>query len=338
MKCRYCGKEIDDDSVFCEHCGKRVEMFPEMITPPCQDDAEEQFKIGLECFFKKRNFVEAAQWLRKSAEQGYAKAQVCMGIMYFRGDGVEQNYVEGVKWCRKAAEQGETGAQYELGCAYQFGKGVDQNYAEAARWYQKAAAQGHAKAQNNLGNLYDSGDGVRQNYEEAVKWYRKAAEQGLDAAQYNLGRMYHYGRGVEQDSVKAEEWLRKSAEQGYAAAQFRLGVVYKKAKKYVEALKWLKKAAEQKDEWAMSELNQGRMASGFYVDVIMISAGKDKLAVTKQLKELSGLGLREAMLLVDACPTTVKTELSDIESKAWKELLERAGAKIELKEYTMCLS
>lgn len=305
MKCRYCGKEIDDDSIFCEHCGKRVEMFPEMITPPCQDDAEEQFKRGVE-YLKKGNFVEAAQWMRMSAEQGYVKAQLVMGIMYFRGDGVEQNYVESVKWCRKAAEQGEAGAQYRLGFAYQFGKGVDQNYAEAARWYQKAVEQGYAKAQNELGNLYDSGDGVRQNYEEAVKLYCKAAEQGLDAAQYNLGRMYHYGRGVEQDSIKAEEWLRKSAEQGYAMAQDMLGDICKIVKKYV--------------------------------DVIMISAGKYKLAVTKQLRELSGLGLREAMLLVDACPTTVKTKLSDVEAKAWKELLERAGAKIELKEYTMCLS
>jgi TPR repeat protein len=54
---------------------------------------------------------------------------------------------------RKAADQGNARAQFNLGVLYANGQGVAQDYAEAARWYRKAADQGHADAQNNLGLL-----------------------------------------------------------------------------------------------------------------------------------------------------------------------------------------
>lgn len=50
--------------------------------------------------------AEAARWYRKTAEQGDAKAQWCLGRCYESGDGVIQDKDEAVKWYRKAAEQG----------------------------------------------------------------------------------------------------------------------------------------------------------------------------------------------------------------------------------------
>ena len=82
----------------------------------------------------------------------------------------------------KAADQGNATAQYKLGLMYDKGQGVQQDYKEAVKWYRKAAEQGHAKGQFNLGVMYYYGDGVQQDYKEAVKWYRKAAEQGHNGA------------------------------------------------------------------------------------------------------------------------------------------------------------
>ena len=125
---------------------------------------------------------------------------------YQRGD-----YATVVRELRPLAEQGDAKAQFELGVMYINGLGVPQDYAEAARLYRKAAEQGRAKAQYNLGLMYDNGLGVPQNYAKAVKWYRKAAEQGNAGAQYNLGVMYGKGQGVPQDYAQAHMWYNLAA-------------------------------------------------------------------------------------------------------------------------------
>ena len=61
-----------------------------------------------------------------------------------------------VKWYRKAAEQGSAKAQYNLGVMYAEGTGVLKNDAKAVKWYRKAADQGDATAQLHLGELNQS--------------------------------------------------------------------------------------------------------------------------------------------------------------------------------------
>lgn len=92
---------------------------------------------------------------------------------YERGD-----YATAYREFLPLAEQGYARAQHNLGVMYHNGEGVPQDYAEAVRWYRKAAEQGLAEGQWSLGFMYDSGEGVPQDYGEAAWWYRKAAEQG----------------------------------------------------------------------------------------------------------------------------------------------------------------
>ncbi len=125
-----------------------------------------------------------------------------VGAAHQRGD-----YATVVRELRPLAEQGDAKAQAHLGVMYETGLGVPQDYAEAVKWYRKAAEQGWAGAPYILGNMYRKGLGVPQDYAEAVKWYRKAAEQGIAKAQYNLGFMYANGRGVSQDHVQAHMWF-----------------------------------------------------------------------------------------------------------------------------------
>ena len=66
-------------------------------------------------------------------------------------------------------------------------------------------------------------------------------------------------------------------------------------------------------------------------DVILKSAGAAKLAVVKAVKELAGLGLKEAKDVVDAAPSEVKKGVSKDEAEALKKALEEAGAEVELK-------
>ncbi|MEX0883948.1 MAG: 50S ribosomal protein L7/L12 [Cyclobacteriaceae bacterium] len=66
-------------------------------------------------------------------------------------------------------------------------------------------------------------------------------------------------------------------------------------------------------------------------DVVLKAAGGQKLAVVKLVKELTGLGLKEAKGLVDGAPTAVKEGVSKEEAEALKKQLEEAGAEVELK-------
>ncbi|MGK7390895.1 MAG: 50S ribosomal protein L7/L12 [Candidatus Cyclobacteriaceae bacterium M2_1C_046] len=66
-------------------------------------------------------------------------------------------------------------------------------------------------------------------------------------------------------------------------------------------------------------------------DVILKSPGGAKLAIVKLVKELTGLGLKEAKELVDSAPKAVKEGLPKDEAESLKKQLEEAGAEVELK-------
>ena len=72
----------------------------------------------------------------------------------------------------------------------------------------------------------------------------------------------------------------------------------------------------------------GEAKTEFNVD--LKSAGGQKLAVVKIVKELTGLGLKEAKELVDGAPGTIKEAVSKDEAEAMKAKLEEAGAEVEL--------
>ncbi|MFB1026433.1 MAG: 50S ribosomal protein L7/L12, partial [Flavobacteriaceae bacterium] len=66
-------------------------------------------------------------------------------------------------------------------------------------------------------------------------------------------------------------------------------------------------------------------------DVILKAAGGSKLAVVKLVKELTGLGLKEAKGLVDDAPSAIKEAVSKDEAEGLKTSLEEAGAEVEVK-------
>ncbi len=66
-------------------------------------------------------------------------------------------------------------------------------------------------------------------------------------------------------------------------------------------------------------------------DVMLNSPGGAKLQIVKLVKELTGLGLKEAKALVDAAPSAIKEGVSKDEAESLKAKLEEAGAEVELK-------
>ncbi len=66
-------------------------------------------------------------------------------------------------------------------------------------------------------------------------------------------------------------------------------------------------------------------------DVVLTEAGANKVSVIKAVREITGLGLKEAKDLVDGAPKTVKEAMPKADAEAAKKKLEEAGAKAELK-------
>ncbi len=66
-------------------------------------------------------------------------------------------------------------------------------------------------------------------------------------------------------------------------------------------------------------------------DVVLADAGAEKIKVIKVVREITGLGLKEAKELVDGAPKTIKEALGKEDAEAYKAKLEEVGAKVELK-------
>jgi len=101
-----------------------------------------------------------------------------MALRYAKGRGVPQNDSEAANWVRRSANQGHIIAQYNLAILYASGRGVEQDDSEAAKWYQLAADQGYTLAQSSLALQYKLGHGVPQDPVRALMWLNLAAARG----------------------------------------------------------------------------------------------------------------------------------------------------------------
>jgi cell division septation protein DedD len=103
--------------------------------------------------YKRGDYETALAAFRPLAENGDAKAQSILGLMYSYGEGVPVDYREASRWYRRAAQQNSSVAQYNLGMLYLEGKGVSQDTDEAIQWLTRAADGGHFRARSTLAKL-----------------------------------------------------------------------------------------------------------------------------------------------------------------------------------------
>ena len=66
-------------------------------------------------------------------------------------------------------------------------------------------------------------------------------------------------------------------------------------------------------------------------DVVLLSSGDKKIQVIKVVREMTGLGLKEAKALVDGCPSTIKSEVPKDDAEKMKSQIEEAGGQADLK-------
>lgn len=96
--------------------------------------------------WSKDDWMEAATWCRKAAEDGHRESQRRLAVLYLMGYGVPQDYWEANKWLLEAAEQGDVDSQYNLAVNYYKGRGVPRDLVQAHKWFDLAATLGDMDA------------------------------------------------------------------------------------------------------------------------------------------------------------------------------------------------
>ena len=156
------------------------------------------------------DYKKMAALLLPLAENGDAKAQHCLGELYYYGDGVEQSKIEAVKWYQKAAVQGLADAQCDMGFVYAHGYGVPRDDAMAICWYEMAAMQDSGYAQSHLAHIFLRGIGTPHDYGKAYALYKILAGKGEVDAMHHVGMFYEFGKGVVQSNRLARYWYKKA--------------------------------------------------------------------------------------------------------------------------------
>jgi uncharacterized protein len=237
-----------------------------------------QFNLGL-WFYKgteirKQDYNKALQMFQLAADQGDAAAQLFLGSMYHKAEGVPQDYKKAIKWYRLSAAQGNTHAQKFLKLAENQLKeevGIAKEAKELVKGLQQddlGEPPGQAQQQNNTKTISSVEMEIEfqkseipkrnKNWSRVLEIVKPLAEQGHAGSQGRLGALYLHGLGIAKNPTEGLKWLSLSAKQGDIKAEFNLGQLYQKGigvpKDVNEAIRWLTLAADKGHKKSQSQL------------------------------------------------------------------------------------
>jgi hypothetical protein len=112
-------------------------------------DAESQYKLGLNYIYGTdvpKDASKAAEWFRKSSDQGFIPARRELGILLASGEGVEPDMETAIQYLSQAADELDPSALYHLGLMYEVGIGVEKDLQKAVRMLAYAAEMGYPGA------------------------------------------------------------------------------------------------------------------------------------------------------------------------------------------------
>jgi len=191
------------------------------------------------------NIDTAEKWYRKSARQGYHKAEVALMNLYEKNRSLIPDSLTMRRLYLKIAESKESSppemakAEYALGIVYEHGIGVHKDEKIAFSYFEKANEKKFddeelsTKLKYRLAEKYKRGKGTAKQPDRANRMYREIAMR-LDhlpssmraQTNYRLGRIHEKGKDVVKDEKIAVEFYKKSAIEPHASSLFRLGVMH----------------------------------------------------------------------------------------------------------------
>ena len=228
------------------------------------DPFKGELEIGIAAQ-KRADYDEAFSIFQTLAQQGDPRAQLKLGILFYRGYGVDVDIAKFEYWMRRAAAEGNLRAQLNLaiGALHGYVRYVSSD--QIRDWLSPSVDRGVPQAEHYLGVLYDLGWDKDPQHGLAAKWYARAAALGYVPAVLNLGKLYFFGRGVAKNVEKAESLYKRAAMRGNTEAQLMLGLYYfgveDLARNDAKAEPWLARAANSDEPDAQYLLSLLYMSS-----------------------------------------------------------------------------
>ena len=203
-----------------------------------------------------RNEARAVELFERASEKGHRRAQLNLGTLYLRGQGVPRDLIQARAWLEKAAAGGDPYALYALGRAMSESMGpANADPVRAANLYRQAAEKGHPFAALRFGLALADGSGVKRDLVAAQRWLVHARESGVPEAALALGDMAVRTPASRDKALNAKilqsaiSWFEVAAQAGVASAQFKLANAYAAGagvtRDLSQAQLWYGRAAQQ---------------------------------------------------------------------------------------------
>ncbi len=203
-----------------------------------------------------RDERRAAELFERAAAAGHRRAQINIGILYLRGQGVPRDVVQARAWLEKAAAGGDVYALYTLGRAMEESGGLAaSDPVRATDLYRRATEGGHPYAVLRYALALNDGIGVKRDPAEAQRLLVQAHEGGLPEAALAMGDVTAR-RPLSRDKAAnakmlqtAFAWYQAAANRGVASAQYKVATAYLAGvgveRDPMQAQLWYGRAAQQ---------------------------------------------------------------------------------------------
>jgi TPR repeat protein len=203
-----------------------------------------------------RNEARAAELFERAAEKGHKRAQLNLGTLYLRGQGVPRDLIQARAWLEKAAANGDPYALYALGRAMSESAGpASADPIRAADLFRQSAEKGHPLAALRYGLALSEGVGIKRDPVVAQRWLTHASNSDVPEAALALGDMATRTPASRDKALNekilhsAITWYQVAAQGGVPSAQFKLANAYYAgagvARDPAQAQLWYTRAAQQ---------------------------------------------------------------------------------------------
>jgi eukaryotic-like serine/threonine-protein kinase len=147
-----------------------------VVSPQPEPTAGNSQVDDLRAAYERKDYGTARALAEPLAKNGDAESQYVMAILYDDGlGGLNKDSYRAFDWYQKSANQGFAKAQFNLAIMFDHGEGTPPDKTEAFKWYYRAAEKGYPAAQLNVGLIYRRGIGVEKNEQLARTWLSRAA-------------------------------------------------------------------------------------------------------------------------------------------------------------------
>lgn len=225
------------------------------------DVTEDKLEDFLKTQYESKNYSLMLPVIDRFPDNAYALFY--KACLYYYGRGVDKDKAKAVELWQQSAEKGCGDAYNRLGLVAESGYFTGSTGSKAnqlgAEYYKKAIALGNSLAKYNLAASYYSGS-IKRNDKEAFRLFREAANEGVADAmalyghciELNYDKDYFKGVSKAERFAEALKWMRKAAENGSTTGCYYLGSAYYYGKlglasNTMEAYEWFKKGADKGD-------------------------------------------------------------------------------------------